>query len=246
MIWQQCQGPTHIGRLSGTLYRLVESQTFATTTTMVDTLDEQDLLEQMLDETKPDYPDHAQTLHYLLKTPFRYPPLDWGSRYGQKHQPSLFYGGKDTATVLAESAYYRLVFWHSMQSPPYKNKIVTEHCLFNVDYHTEKGINLCVAPFDHYHPQLTHISDYSHTQTLGTDMRQADVDAFEYPSARSNGTCIALFTAQPFAQPKPQEMSQWLCELTQQQVSFKRIDENKLHKFPLAQFTSDNQLPMPA
>ena len=246
MIWQQCQGPEHITYLEGTLYRLVESQILATTMSFVDDLDEQFLLEQMLDETKPAYPPNSQNLHYLLKTPFRYPPLDWGSRFGRKHEPSLFYGAKDIDTVLAESAYYRLIFWHSMEGSPCKDKINTEHCLFNVNYQTDMGINLTAPPFSGYKNQLSHSSDYHQPQTLDSEMRQVTIQAFEYFSARCNGICIALFTPKPFVQQKPQDSIQWLCQVTATQVSFKRTDGDKVYKFPLELFTEDNILPMPA
>ena len=246
MIWQQCQGAEHITDLEGTLYRLVESQILATSMSFVDDLDEQFLLEQMLDETKPAYPPNSQNLHYLLKTPFRYPPLDWGSRFGRKHEPSLFYGGKDPDTVLAESAYYRLVFWHSMEGAPCKDRINTEHCLFSVNYQTDIGINLTSLPFSQYKHQLTHISDYQSSQALGSEMRQANIQAFEYFSARCDGICIALYTPQPFTQQKPLDSSQWLCQVTAEQVSFKRTDGDKVHKFPFELFTQDDVLPMPA
>ena len=245
-IWLQCQGAKQIKPIKGTLHRLVESQILATTMGFVDDLDEQFLLEQMIDETKPNYPPDAENLHYLLKTPFRYPPLDWGSRFGRKHEPSLFYGAQETHTVLAESAYYRLVFWHSMQGTPCKNKITTEHSLFSVDYQTEQSIDLTQPPFAQYNPQLTHTSDYSSSQNLGSDMREAEVEAFIYSSARCQGTCIALFSSAPFVQQKPQDISQWLCETKADKISFKRTDEHKIHRFEFELFAIEGELPMPA
>ena len=56
--------------------------------------------------------------HYLLATPFRYPPLPYGSRFGSRFEPSLFYGARSASTALAESAYYRFVFWSGMATPP--------------------------------------------------------------------------------------------------------------------------------
>ena len=106
----------------------------------VDTLEEQALLEELLDQAKPPYPEGCDRLHYLLKTPFRYPPLLWGSRFGRRHEPSIFYGGSSLDTTLAESAYYRYVFWFSMDGPPPKNTMVSQHTMFSVDYQTEQGV----------------------------------------------------------------------------------------------------------
>src|SRR5690606_8663914 len=127
MIWQACNGPDHIRPIDGKLYRLVESQEQIATLGYVDTLDEQALLEQMLDQAKPVSQADCEPLHYLLKTPFRYPPLKWGSRFGRVHERSLFYGGKNIGAVLAESAFYRFVFWHSMDGTPVKDRIRSEH-----------------------------------------------------------------------------------------------------------------------
>ena len=91
----------------------------------VDTLAEQALLEQMLDDVKPPYRADTDGLHYLLKTPFRYPPLKWGSRFGRIHEPGIFYGGCSTEATLAEAAYYRFVFWYSMDGEPVKETIST-------------------------------------------------------------------------------------------------------------------------
>ena len=83
MIWESCKGAQQIRHVVGTVYRLVESQEQIATLGYVDTLEEQTLLEEMLETTKPPYPFTTEDFHYLLKTPFRYPPLKWGSRFGR-------------------------------------------------------------------------------------------------------------------------------------------------------------------
>lgn len=248
MIWQDAQGERQIGAISGTLYRLVESQGQVATLGYVDTLEEQALLEEMLEGVKPPYPEKSDKLHYLLKTPFRYPPLEWGSRFGKSHEPSLFYGGGLVATTLAESAYYRFVFWYSMEGEPVKPVIRSEHTLFAVDYGTPRGVRLQQAPFDQLQAQLSHSSNYGETQALGSAMRDAEVEAFEYSSARDpeKGHCVALFTPKPFRQKRPKEMNQWLCELSAREVSFKQLAVNEISHFPLALFLFEDEFPMPA
>ena len=52
------------------------------TMALVDTLEEQALLEQLLDDSKPSVPLECRGLHYLLFTPFRYgAPYPHGSRF---------------------------------------------------------------------------------------------------------------------------------------------------------------------
>jgi hypothetical protein len=70
--------------------RIVETQEYAATTSLVDNLQEQSLLEQMLDKAKPDYREGTENRHYLISSPFRYPPLKHGSRFGDVTMPSFF------------------------------------------------------------------------------------------------------------------------------------------------------------
>lgn len=247
MIWEACRGEQHIDRLSGVLYRLVESQEQIATLGYVDTLEEQALLEEMLETVKPSYPESCEEFHYLLKTPFRYPPLKWGSRFGRTHEPSIFYGGKEVHVTLAESAYYRFVFWHSMDADPVKDKMRSEHTLFSVGYDTNKGVQLQSESFAKYREALTHPQNYSACQQLGTAMRESGLLAFEYLSARApQGICVGLFSIEAFSQTKPQNMSPWLCELSAQEVSFKQLDSSQITSFGIDNFMVENRLPLPA
>ncbi|BCG65846.1 MAG: toxin [Methyloprofundus sp.] len=248
MLWTACNGVQQIGYLSGTLHRLVESQEQIATLGYVDTLDEQALLEEMLENTKPVYKEDLTAYHYLLSTPFRYPPLKWGSRFGGVHEPSLFYGGSSVAVTLAESAYYRFVFWHSMTGTPIKNQIKSEHSLFSASYQSQHCISLQQAPFDHYTQEISSPTQYTQSQQLGSAMRAGGVEAFEYLSARDpqKGICVGLFTARAFRHKNPNNMSQWLCETTANEVLFKQLGSNTITSFKLAAFQVDAKLPIPA
>lgn len=247
-IWACCQGEAHTGSISGVLYRLVESQEQVATIGYVDTLEEQAVLEELLETSKPGYPETLPSgLHYLLKTPFRYPPLPWGSRFGRTHEPGLFYGGLSVAAALAESAYYRFVFLWSMEAGLPAQKLNTEHTLFSAGYRTEKGIRLQSLPFDEFRALLTHPQDYSACQALGTAMREAGVEAFEYRSARAGGgeLCGALFTPRALTGRVPLSCESWFCELTRTRVTFKPAGTEPVYKFALESFLVDGQLPLP-
>lgn len=247
-LWSECSGHQHIGVISGTLYRIVESQEHTATLQFVDSLEEQALLEEMLEDIKPVCPADCETYHYLLKTPFRYPPLPWGSRFGREHETSIFYGGKSPETILAEAAFYRFIFWDSMDGEPPKPKIHTEHTLFSVGYHSFRGIKLQNTPFNSYRFELTHPANYNDCQQLGSAMREADVQAFEYTSARDSagGICVGLFSPEPFIQKKPKEKNQWLCELSVDEVVFKQIDSTEIKTYPIVDFYYQGNLPLPA
>lgn len=248
MIWETCEGATHLQPVSGTAWRLVESQEQIATLGYVDTLEEQALLEEMLDSVKPPYPVNSDEYHYLLKTPFRYPPLKWGSRFGRIHEPGIFYAGCSTKTTLAESAFYRFIFWYSISNAPVKNSITSAHTLFCVNYASKQGVRLYSAPFHQFHEQLIHPKDYSATQQLGSAMRTAGVEVFEYQSARDpeGNCCVGLFIPTALAQKKPSDMTSWLCELSATEVMFKQIGHKDIIRFPLNLFLVGEKLPMPA
>ncbi len=248
-VWDTCNGQAQMRLLRGTLYRLVEDQEQVATLGYVDTLDEQALLEELLDDTKPPYPTEIPgSLHYLLKTPFRYPPLKWGSRFGSRSEPSIFYGGCSVDVTLAEVAYYRFVFWDSMESAPTNKVLKSQHTMFCVEYRTEKGISLHQPPFDDWQADLTNKTEYAFCQSLGSDMRAAGVQAFEYCSARDvkKRTCVGLFSPEPFTSPAPTQQIKWLCECDGEVIRFKSTTSSEVITFYVADFLMDGRLPIPA
>ncbi len=246
-LWESCGLASVIEAISGELYRLVESQEQVATMKLVDNLEDQSLLEEMLDAAKPPALQGSEHLHYLLYTPFRYPPLKHGSRYGARHEPCLFYGSLAQTTVLAESAYYRFVFWHGMRTPP-PTPIRSEHTLFSARYATARGLQLQLDPCAEHRATLTDRSNYTATQSLGSAMREAAIEAFEFPSARcpDEGTNVALFIPAAFASDKPLETKQWLCETTAESVTFSHTHTKALYSFLIEMFKVDGGLPWPA
>lgn len=248
-IWQNCHGQEHIKPLRGRLVRLVESQAQVATLQLVDTLAEQAVLEDLLEASKPPVPANAESLHYLLKTPFRYPPLRWGSRFGGVHEPSLFYGALRLETAMAEAAYYRFVLWDGMRVAPPSGRILSEHCTFEARYQAGRGVQLQHPPFADHHAQLCHASDYQATQTLGSSMREAGVEAFEYRSARCSlgGHNVALFVPAALADKRPRNLLSWLCETTAEYVAFKNAQVPDTPKvFQVQAFWLEGRLPRPA
>ena len=227
--------------------RLVESQEQIATNRIVASLAEQALLEELLETSKPPLPKGCEKLHYLLATPFRYPPLRHGSRFGGRDEPSIFYGAHTRDTVLAESAYYRFVFWQGMASAPPK-PLTTQHTLFSVAYHSQRGLRLHEAPFDAQRAALTDPTDYSATQALGTRMREAGVEVFEFISARdpAGGINVGLIKPAALADVRPRSPQEWLCETASEEVRFYSKESGALERFPLGAFLRDGKLPLPA
>lgn len=245
--WNACLAAAKPVKLSGSLLRLVESQEQVATHQLVSSLGRQAALEDMLEVTKPPLRKHSEGLHYLLATPFRYPPLKHGSRFGSRNEPSLFYGSQETRTVLMEAAYYRFVFWFGMTIPPF-GKLDTQHTLFEAVYQTGRGFKLQAPPFAAYRAELTHPADYQASQELGSIMRGDGIQAFEFASARDpeGGVNVALFTPEAFSGKNPISQEPWFCELTGERVRFHAAHGTGIHEFPIEIFLVEGKLPQPA
>jgi RES domain-containing protein len=112
------------------LWRAVEAQHRVSTMALVDTLEEQALLEHILDDSKPALDPGLKPLHYLLFTPFRYPPLPNGSRFRSATDPGVFYGAEAGRTACAELGYWR---WRLlMDSPQIQSIPPVQQTLFRI------------------------------------------------------------------------------------------------------------------
>lgn len=247
-IWQAAEEQISPGLIGGTLHRLVESQEQVATSRLVDgDLDKQALLEALLEPSKPPRVSGTEHLDYLLATPWRYPPLKYGSRFGQRYERSLFYGGLSEQTTLAESAFYRWVFLLDMDEPP--DKLRSQHTLYNARYRTEKGLRLNSSPFIEYELDLTHKSRYQETQALGSAMRTAGIEAFEFKSARdpAGGNNVALIEPVALISSSAEKQRAWLCATSQHEVLFShRGMPSVVKRFQIEDFMVNGQLPRPA
>lgn len=248
-IWRDCQGWERFVPLNATAVRIVESQEQIATTELVNTLDEQHVLEQLLETTKPALPQGADDYDYLISTPFRYPPLPYGSRFGQRLQSGIYYGSLTIDTALAECAYYRFVFWTGMAVPPPGARLTTEHTSFEVQVATARGIALDAGPFSQYTPAISDPAQYGASQRLGSTMREAGVEAFTFRSARDAkaGRNIGVFALPAIQSRKPLNLRQWICTTTAETVSFIEVHANRPpSSFSLSAFLANGTLPVPA
>ena len=246
-IWTRCAGDSELRELRLSPWRVVESQHQVSTRKLVDSADEQALLEQLIDGAKP--PDHTGgRLHYLLFTPFRYPPLPFGSRFGRRHERGIWYGSLERRTAFAEVAYYRLLFIEGTHAE--LGTITTPLTAFRAALRTTRGVALDAPPFDAFRAVIASPSRYDDTQALGDAMRAADVDAFTYPSARDNegGVNVAAFVPSVFGRAKPTSLESWYCSASRERVDITRGDYFRRETFSFAreQFLVDGILPAPA
>ncbi|QWL08998.1 RES family NAD+ phosphorylase [Shewanella algae] len=228
-------------------YRLVESQEEAATLSLVDDFDEQMLLESLLDEVKPPYRSGTEHLHYLLKTPFRYPPLRHGSRFGSITMESFFYASESWQTCLAEVAYYRFVFMADMLAP-YLEPLRSEHMLYSVDINARDCADLTLLQGREVQQQLTHKSNYAYTQAMGAWLLQQQAQMIRYTSARAEvGVNLALHDPLVLQSTEPQECEYWICQSSADKVAFSRRNSRSMPlTWFLKDFLQDGQLPRPA
>ena len=249
-IWQKCGGESNFTSVSAIAWRFVEAQGTISTRKLVDSLDEQILLEQMIEAVKPPIPKDCIGLHPLLYTPFRYPPLPYGSRFGKKYERSLWYGSEKITTAMAEVAYYRLLMIHGSEA---NFGIVTiPFTAFSIQIKTTRGIKLTEQPFSAYKETILSPNLYTASQELGSLMRAAETEAIIYESARDpeQGTNVALFSPLSFynKQPKAQSLQSWTGVIDPTEVDFISTSSIEINavKFKLEMFLVNNELPVPA
>jgi hypothetical protein len=187
-------------------------------------------------------------LHYLLSTPFRYPPLPSGSRFGARRERGIWYGAEAVSTAMAEVAYYRLLFLTGTAAA--LDNVTVELTAFRVSARTSRGVDLVAPPFASHRRAIASPSRYRATQALGTAMRADGVEMCRYPSARdpNAGSCVAVFTPSVFGRSQPQQFQRWQCSVSREAVEMVRRDYTASESllFPRRTFLVGGKLPMPA
>jgi hypothetical protein len=196
---------------------LVESQHQVSTMKLVDTLAEQDLLERVVEQSKPAVPEGCRHLHYLLATPFRYgAPYPRGSRFRRAGlTPGVFYGSREPFTAMAETAFHRLLFFAESPLTPWPLN-PGEFTAFAVEIRTRAALDLDRAPFDAARDAWTHVTDYEPCQRLAEIARDAAVEVILSPSARDpeHRQNVAVLSCRVFASPAPVERQTWRLALS--------------------------------
>lgn len=189
---------------------------------LVDTLNEQTLLEQLLEQSKPALQEDQHGLHWLLFTPFRYPPLPRGSRFRGPADPGVFYGAGRRATACAELGYWR---WRLLMDSPDLDYIEPlPQTLFQTPVRGS-AIDLRQAPYSAQSERWLDPADYSACQALAREARAAQVDIIRYQSVRDpdHGACAALLNHRAFAGNAPRKSEVWMLSVSKQLVSW-RLD----------------------
>jgi hypothetical protein len=182
---------------------------------LVDTLEEQRVLESLIEETKPPVPVECRDLHDLLSTPFRYgAPYPTGSRFRRAGMtPGVFYASASAVTAVTELAFHRLLFFADSPATPWQTR-AGEYTAFSARCRTAAALDLTRPPFDADPARWTHPTDYAPTQAFAHAAREAGVQALRSPSARDpGGVNLALLTCSAFAAREPLARRTWRIQI---------------------------------
>lgn len=193
---------------------------------LVDSQAEQDVLESILEETKPAIPPAAAGLHYLLFTPFRYPTLAHGSRFRAASDPGVFYGADEARTACAELGYWRWRFLSDSAGLSELGPVAHTVFLARVD---AMAIDLREKPFSAQSKAWTHPANYAPTHAFAATARSAGIAVIRYASVRDpgKGGCGAVLEPGAFAAPKrPLREQTWFLTVTRSASAWRRDDQS--------------------
>jgi len=206
------------------LWRGVEAQHVAATMRLVDDLEEQALLEQILEDSKPPAPAVPKHQHYLLWTPFRYrSPV--ASRFRRAGEAGVRYGAEELATACTELAYWRWRFLLDSDGLV-DNELVVELTFFQARA-SGPVLDLCAPPWVARLSAWRHRDDYGACQRLARACRErADVSWIRYASARRvDGVCAAVLEPACLRMKSTRSQQTWSCKVTRSTVLMAHDDD---------------------
>lgn len=253
-VWEACKEEFKFEQIKASCWRMVELQASSSTRVLVATSQAHDRLEAILDEGKPVIqllPSEKECgiLHYLLLTPFRYPPLRFGSRFGTIFERGIFYASTTLTTAATEKAFYRIFLAKGTKGKVGNKNIY--YTAFESKIMTSKGVDLTKRPFSHFHDQIASKTTYQETQSIGANLRGVGVQAFVAPSARAKEKMTNLNVFSPLAFDKKHNIQDtfedWICFYTKESAELynKKDPKNTKLVFKGEDFSVDGKFPHP-
>ena len=187
---------------------MVESQEQAATRAVTSSAGEQARLEALLDDSKPAYLPGSESLHWLLKTPFRYPPLQHGSRFGRMTDPGVLYSSLELETAMTESSVYLWLFRGGLADPGPLEVIRAGRTAIRVQLDSDHSVDLTRQASPQINAQLSDPASYEASQALGDTLRREAVALIVFESARRPGAtnCAALSPGAVVADQDPAQV----------------------------------------
>ncbi|NDR56317.1 RES family NAD+ phosphorylase [Aliiruegeria sabulilitoris] len=189
---------------------MIEGQYRPSTARIVDTNEEQRILEEILEDTKPPVPEPCRHLDWPFRSPFRYGCYPGPSRFRRAGRtPGVFYSSEHSITALIETTWGRVQTLLASPGTPWPRAAI-EHTAICADINVEKSIDLMMQPLasqgnwldpaDYF--ECLDIADMAHTEGVEAIRYQSVRD----PQGRAN---VAVLTCGAFAQPAPVRQETW-------------------------------------
>ena len=200
-----------------------------------------DLLSEWANAPSPQTETEAST---LLQAPFRNPPLRYGSRFGSRLEPGIWYGSDSLSTAFAERAYYLFALRSGTDaslSSSYKHLFTS----LQANVATAQGADLTRGDWVDYEPSISSPTSHDVARALGSEMRAMDVEALRFRSARATGggTNVALFTP-CFRKPTLLHEAVWSGRIRTDEIGFSSLHgPSRQLSYGRNQFLVDGAMP---
>lgn len=231
--------------IEGSYWRAVEAQHRKSTMKLVDSRDEQEILEREIEAAKPPAVDASENYEFLLFTPFRYSgPYPTGSRFRRAGlTEGVFYCCASPITAMAEMAFLRLLFHAESPGTPFPSN-PAEYTVFSARVHTSHGLDTTRPPLVRDAELWRRLSDYSCCQELADKARQCGTQAIKYRSVRdvSGGINLAIFSLDAFASRRTEKAQSWHLQLRQSVAWAKCEAPHQTISFDTMYFLRDDRL----
>lgn len=145
----------------------------------------------------------------------------------------VFYATEHVATAIAETAFYRTLFYAESPETPWPTN-AGEYTAFSCAYKSNRVADIAKKPYLD-DAGLYHLSDYTAAQAFADAARAKDFEIINYrsvrdPEGRAN---LALLTWKVFTKPSPVKRLSWkvhlsalgaraLCEAPRQSIEYDR------------------------
>ncbi len=225
---------------------MVEAQHITSTLKLVDNLDEQSVLEEVLEGSKPLVPVECQHLCYLFAGPFRYgSAYPYGSRFRRAgFTAGVYYASEYSSTAIAEIIFYRMLFFIESPGTPWPTN-ATDYSAIEAAFQTSAMVDLTNEPYLSQHDQnsWTDCNSYEACQALAEKIRDAGGEVIRYLSVRDpqQGKNLALLSGSLFTKPDPVGQESWRIKLSNQGAVAIRDFPRKQFEIPWSSFGDDSR-----
>lgn len=192
------------------LWRVIEGQYRSSTLRLVDTYAEHDVLEALLEDSKPPVPAECAHLDYQFWSPFRYGCYPNASRFRRAGRtPGVWYGSEAPLTAICETIWGRWRFFDASPGTALPRKPI-DYTAVKADIQSPFGLDLTTPALAGQGGWMDP-DDYTDCLALADAARAAGGEVIRYASVRApdHAANAAVLSCRAFARPAPVERQSW-------------------------------------